>query len=88
MKEGNWASWSIQERQQTFLSMAWWRREGHPGQQQPRTGRMLCADGRPLVTEARVRGLLEIGGRIQEESFIVADIEAAAILGAEFLKMN
>ena len=49
---------------------------------------MLCADGRPLATGARVRGLLEIGGRIQEESFIVADIEAAAILGAEFLKRN
>ena len=63
-----------------LLSIAWWRKEGQPGQQQPRTGRMLCADGRPLTTEARVRGLLEIGGRVQEESFIVADIEAAAIL--------
>ena len=68
------------------LSIAWWSKNGRPGNPEKVGNRVAGADGRLMGIEGQVRGRLEIGPRTVDAEFLISDINTEGILGAGFLR--
>ena len=69
-----------------LLSTEWWKAYGRPGRLRESTATLSTADGKALVVEGQVHGELECGGHKVVTTFVVANIGAAGILGADFIR--
>ena len=68
------------------LSVAWWSRNGQPGNPEKVRNRVAGEDGQLMGIEGQVRGRLEIGQRTVDAEFLILDINTKGILGAGFLR--